>query len=138
MWSWQLQSDQFRNNFTAFLNTGAPQAHKYLISQVPLFKQNSIRTNRFNTLGMTNVSSGQDEYKSANQTLKLISESVTNTKYLPLDNLAIFKSAPIFQGELIYYDQSHMNEVGIINYARQASELMKDAMNNKSTSLSLN
>ena len=138
MWSWQLQSDQFRNNFTAFLNTGAPQAHKYLISQVPLFKQNSIRTNRFNTLGMTNVSSGQDEYKSANQTLKLISESVTNTKYLPLDNLAIFKSAPIFQGKLIYYDQSHMNEVGIINYARQASELMKDAMNNKSTSLSLN
>ena len=55
-----------------------------------------------------------------------------------LDNLAIFKSAPIFQGKLIYYDQSHMNEVGIINYARQASELMKDAMNNKSTSLSLN
>jgi peptidoglycan/LPS O-acetylase OafA/YrhL len=138
MWSWQLQSNQFRNTLEVFLNNGAPQAHKYLVSQVPLFNQNPMRNHRFNALGMTNVASVQEEYKFANQTVKLISESGVQIRYLPLDNLAVFKSAPIFQDKLIYYDQSHMNEVGIINYVTEASELIKDAVNNNQNLVRLN
>lgn len=122
MWSWQLRSDRFRKVLTEFLEYGAPQAHKYVISQVPLFNKSPMRSLRFDALGLGSLASRNEIYLLDNYAVKRIVEAGVNATYLELNDLALFEQAPIFQRKLIYYDESHMNEVGIHYYAGQAKK----------------
>lgn len=122
MWSWQLQSDRFKNALADFLKYGAPQAHKYVISQIPLFNKSPMRSRRFDTLGLRNMASRNDIYLAKNDAVKEIVEIGSNVMYLKLDDLSLFEQAPIFNGDIIYYDESHMNEKGISYYAGQAKK----------------
>jgi peptidoglycan/LPS O-acetylase OafA/YrhL len=121
MWSWQLQSDTFKNALIAFLKKRAPQARKYLISQVPMLNKNPMRNQRFNALGLGGLAGRNNDYLSANRVLENIAGDCCKAAYLKLDDLDMFKQIPIYQGDLIYYDESHMNEIGAMNYARLAS-----------------
>lgn len=126
MWSWQLQSDRFRKVLAEFLNSGAPQAQKYVISQVPLLNRNPMRNRRFDALGVRSVASRDESYLAANDAVKKIAETGgAKAIYLELDDLGLFERAPLFQGALVYYDESHMNEVGVLDYAGQARRIFE-------------
>lgn len=131
MWSWQLQSDRFKKVLAEFLHNGAPKAQKYLISQVPLLNKNPMRSRRFDALGLGSVASRNESYLAANDAVKKIAETGgAKVIYLSLDDLAIFERAPLFQGSLIYYDESHMNEVGVLDYAGQAKQIFRSIVKN--------
>lgn len=132
MWSFQLQSDQFRKVFAEFLNSGAPQAQKYVLSQIPLLSVNPMRNQRFNAIYLKSIASKRGEYKSANERVKIIAGFGVKATYLALDEQGVFRVAPIFKDGLIYYDESHMNEMGVLNYAIQTKELIMEIINNKS------
>lgn len=132
MWSWQLQSDRFRKVLAEFLNNGAPQARKYVISQVPLFNRNPMRNRRFDALGVRSVASRDESYLAANDAVKKIAEtSGAKAIYLELDDLGLFERAPLFQGALVYYDESHMNEVGVLDYAGQARRIFESIVKDR-------
>lgn len=130
MWSWQLQSDQLRKGLAEFLNNDAPQAQKYVISQVPLFNKSPMRNWHFDALGIGRLASRDEAYWVTNGVVKNITETSVKATYLELDHLGLFEQAPQFQGALIYYDESHLNEVGVLNYARQVREVFESIMKN--------
>lgn len=132
MWSWHTQSDQFRKVFFEFLNSGAPQAQKYVLSQVPLLSANPMRNQRFNAIDLKGIASKREDYKSSNEIVNLITKLGIKATYLALDEQDMFNVAPIFKDRLIYYDESHMNEIGVSNYAIQAKELFEAIVNNNS------
>lgn len=125
MWSWQMQSDAFKKALIKFLKDRAPKTQKYVISQVPMLSKNPMRDQRFSAIGLGGSAGRNNDYLSANHTLEDISKDCCKTKYLKLDDLNIFAQAPIYQGNLIYYDESHMNEVGALDYAKSASHIFE-------------
>jgi hypothetical protein len=125
MWSWQLQSNQFRKVFAEFLNTGAPNAHKYVLSQVPMYNTNPMRIQRFNALGLISEGHRDEEYKLANMAIKKITESNIRTTYLALDKIDLFKLDSEININILFYDESHMNEVGVKIYADKVKEEIK-------------
>lgn len=132
MWSWQMQSDKFRSALAEFLKNDAPLAQKYVISQVPAFTKNPMRTLRFYALGIGNSGGRDERYISANERVKEIAKSSPTAIYLELDDLDVFSLAPIYKDSLIFYDESHMNEVGVLDYASQARDIFLAIMKSKS------
>lgn len=128
MWSWQIQSGEFQRVIGDFLENGAPHAQKYVMSQVPSFKKNPMRNRRFGALGIGSAAGRDESCFSANRVLEKISHAYRDTSYLELDKLQFFGNAPIYKGALTYYDESHMNESGVLEYAEQAKSLLNSAL----------
>lgn len=128
MWSWQLQSVEFKGAIDQFLKDGAPHGHKYILSQVPLLNENPMRNRRFDALGLGHIAGRDEDYVSANQVLERMTEVYRDAKYLDLGGLRLFWSVPIYQGVLTYYDQSHMNERGVSEYASQAKRKIEEIL----------
>lgn len=69
---------------------------------------------------------GRDEsYKLANSLLEMIVAVHSNVSYIKLDELKLFDVALIHNGLYVYYDESHINEQGALEYAGQAGEIFK-------------
>lgn len=100
-----------------------------MISQVPMLNKNPMRNQRFNALGLGlglgGFAARNNDYLSANRVLENIAADLYATSYLSLDDLAMFKEIPIYQGDLIYYDENHINEIGAMVYARLASQIFE-------------
>lgn len=129
MWSWQLQSDSFRKALTVFLRNDDPLTKKYLISQIPLLAKNPMRNRRFEALGIGNPVVRRDEnYSLANEVVKEIAKSDLGTIYLKMDDFDVFNQVPLYRKSLIYYDESHMNEIGVQNYAKDAKDIFESIM----------
>lgn len=128
MWSYQLQDSGFAADLEAFL-----QAHRsdrvYVLSQVPLWLKNPMRMQRFASLGLTGRVSVDPAYRRANDE---IAHLVTGSgaHFLALDHLPVFDQAPWLAGNLIYMDESHLNQVGVRAYA-QATQMHIRALVNR-------
>lgn len=119
-WNWHMQSQAFNQALTNFLKKEALQAQKYIISQEPLLNRHPLRNQRFTHLGIGTKAGLDKDYLRTNQILQEFALATKQTTYLALDKLDIFKQAPIWNGHLIYYDEHHLNEVGAVEYAKQA------------------
>lgn len=118
MWSYHLQDSGFAANLGAFL-----QAHRssrvYVLSQVPLWLKNPMRIQRFASLGLTSRILVDPAYRRANDKIaRLVKDN--GAYFLALDDLPIFNQAPWLAGNLIYMDESHLNQVGVRAYAQAA------------------
>lgn len=127
MWSYHLQDPGFAANLQAFL-----QAHHadriYVLSQVPLWLKNPMRMQRFASLGLTGRVSVDPAYRRANDE---IARLVTGggAHFLALDHLPVFDQAPWLAGNLIYMDESHLNQVGVRAYAQAAQMQIRALVN---------
>jgi hypothetical protein len=119
-WNWHLESKEFKKALADFLQDDALRISKYIISQEPLLNRHPFRGQRFNYLGLEVKTVIDKDYLRTNQVLQELVLATNNTTYLALDELAIFKQVPIYGGQLTYYDKHHLNEVGAIEYAKQA------------------
>lgn len=125
-WNWHMQSQEFNQALTNFLDNEEYQAQKYIISQEPFLNRHPMRNQRFTHLGI-----GTDiDYLRTNQILQELVFATNITTYLALDRLDIFKQPPVWQGHLIYYDEHHLNEVGAIEYAKQALPIISQEVIN--------
>lgn len=125
MWSWQLEGDNFRDAIEVFLRSAAPQAKKYLLSQIPLLRHNPMRARRFDFMRLDYFAERDESYKVANSILEMIAAAHSNVSYIKLDGLKLFDEAPMHNGLYVYYDDSHINEQGALEYADQAKEIFK-------------
>lgn len=129
-WNWHMQSQEFNQALTNFLSNEEYQAQKYIISQEPLLNRHPMRNQRFTYLGIGTKAGLDKDYLRTNQILQELAVTTNKTTYLALDTLDIFKQPPIWQGHLIYYDEHHLNEVGAIEYAKQALPIISQEVIN--------
>jgi hypothetical protein len=120
-WSSQLQSEAFRYALDIFSEEINKGGTIYILSQEPLLNYHPQRSRRFEYLGV-DASIGLDKrYLSANNLLRDLSASENKKiKFIELDEINLFKRTPYWNGELIFYDTHHINEVGAKEYAKQA------------------
>ncbi|EKF9755972.1 acyltransferase [Vibrio cholerae] len=119
-WNWHLRSEEFNRALRDFLQNMASQAQVYILSQVPLLNRNPQRAKRFLSLGLTPYVNINSDYLRTNEYLYDLSMVIDRVHYLELNFLPVFKSPPFYNGELLYYDEHHLNEVAVVEYAKQA------------------
>jgi peptidoglycan/LPS O-acetylase OafA/YrhL len=129
MWSYQFEDEKFRKTMQDFLDRFASNGSVYILSQVPLFNKNPMRIRRLNQIGFKSVGSRNNKYLETNDILKDISNKYKNVKFLELNKLPLFDEAPMHQGVFLYYDESHMNEKGILKYSEQATNVFNFLLN---------
>ena len=123
-WNWHLNETEFKKAIVGFLD-GNKDASIYLISQEPLLRYHPMRNYRFEHLGIERKASLDLDYLRANEWLERQSASRLNVDYLALNNLPMFNEAPVLDGEITYYDEHHLNEVGVLEYAKESLPLIK-------------
>ncbi|EOX3426212.1 acyltransferase family protein [Vibrio cholerae] len=119
-WNWHLRSEEFNRALRDFLQNITLQAQVYILSQVPLLNRNPQRAQRFLSLGLTPYVNINPDYLRTNEYLYDLSMVIDRVHYLELNFLPVFKSPPFYNGELLYYDEHYLNEVAVVEYAKQA------------------
>lgn len=128
-WAWQFESEKNKTSVADFVKN--VQQPVYIISQEPLLKKHPVRSLRFEYIGLPSKPMTIDPaYMKANKILvDIVGESKT-AKFLGLSALPLFKTAPIYGGELMYLDEHHLNEIGAIEYANQAKNIINSLFEN--------
>jgi hypothetical protein len=127
MWSYQTESEEFKKLFRGFLNNN-DEKRIIVFSQVPRFNRNVIRIRRFLELGFSDNFTRDERYQTANKSIEEITKKYANVEFLWLDEITLFDDAPFYQGELIYIDAHHINEVGARAYAGFVTPLFKELL----------
>ncbi|WP_277374431.1 acyltransferase family protein [Pseudomonas sp. AA-38] len=138
MWQYQMQSPVYVKAFTDFL-ASITQAHKrvMVLAQVPMFDSNVQRVRRFVALGLSASLIPNGQWQAANRQVAEIVGRIPGAGFLDFSGSTFFADAPYQQGVLIYYDGSHLNEVGVIRYGRYASEQLQRAFDQPQSNVSL-
>ncbi|HFN4048006.1 TPA: acyltransferase family protein [Pseudomonas aeruginosa] len=137
MWQYQMQSPAFAQAMRAFLvDTSYAGKQVVLLGQIPMFESNVQRVRRFRELGLSAplVSSS---WQGANQLLRALAEGIPNVRFMDFSTSAFFADAPYQDGELIYQDSHHLNEVGARRYGYFASRQLQRLFEQPQSSVSL-
>jgi peptidoglycan/LPS O-acetylase OafA/YrhL len=126
-WDRHTQSENFMNAFEKFLETRSAKNQKIvIISQVPRFEKNPLRAHRFDSLRISGSLPRDDLYLTANLKIKEVVDKYQHVGYIDLTKLPLFDVAPMYEGQLIYHDEQHLNEIGSKIYGKQAASYLRD------------
>ncbi|WP_299735187.1 hypothetical protein [uncultured Endozoicomonas sp.] len=56
------------------------------------------------------------------------SKIYTNVEYLTLNTEHLYKNAPFYKDELIYYDKNHLNQIGADLYGKMSLDAFSNLM----------
>lgn len=118
MWSYHYLSNQFMGALKEFL-VSKKEGEIILLSQVPLLKHSPQRNMRFKKIGVERKQEFDTEYKISNNYLKEIVKG-ERVKYVELDNLPTFNKVFLGSSDFLYFDKSHLNELGVMSYGEDA------------------
>lgn len=123
MWSYQLESNDTRNAILNYMH-GLCSDHKklYVLPQVPLLNSSPIRALRFNWLGFGSNSMNIDEADDYNSIMKDYVSQYSCSKFIDLSFSEVFNQGDFVDGVLLYFDDGHLNEVGVAYYFRRFGE----------------
>lgn len=128
-WSWQFDSPKFNDVLNEFLaQQNAAGKKVYLMEQEPLLDKNPQRALRFKVLGLQPEVAISHKYKEANTRLNAYAEKYPAITSLNFEQTGFFANAPFHQGELLYLDEHHLNEVGAAKYSDVAGDAFKKIM----------
>jgi hypothetical protein len=127
MWSYHTESKKFMDSLDLFLgSTIYKDIDVIVIAQIPMFKSNPLRLQRFNYLNLPTKPSLDENWRDSNQLVQQITENYPNVTFVDFSNIALFDKAPFYDKELIYRDTHHLNEVGAIKYGQSIrSEIIR-------------
>jgi peptidoglycan/LPS O-acetylase OafA/YrhL len=127
MWSYHMQSAEFSLALTAFLSDmRAADKPTLLLAQVPMFLGNTQRSHRFAALGLHRHAQLDDAWIRGNRDISELAREVGSMTYMDLSSLPVFQDAPFLRGELIYFDEHHLNERGSLMYGQDAAPMIAD------------
>jgi len=130
MWNFHIYSQEFNVALTEFLRSH-PDKRIVVLSQVPSFERDVERSRRFVRMGLDGWPGLDDTYKEANRKMAEIVNGFANGEFLALDALPLFNGSPYHQGEPIYSDAHHLNEIGARLYAASASSTFPTPLFNR-------
>lgn len=119
MWNWHLKSQLFQDSLQNLIRSQNIDNKKiYLIAQEPLLASNPLRALRFKNLSLPSEIYIDADYKKYNSLLTDIAKEFQNVQILNFEDKSFFSQAPFYQGQLIYFDTHHLNEVGSSQYGK--------------------
>ncbi|MCE5164957.1 MULTISPECIES: acyltransferase family protein [Plesiomonas] len=125
-WDYQFKSKAFLSSMNDFLSKADKENKKIiLMAQVPLLNLNPIRSLRFYDLALPIKTSINNKYILANDTLTAMTKNKHHVKVFNLSGQKFFSWAPMYNGQLIYFDNNHLNMVGARLYAEYAEDIFK-------------
>ncbi|MDM3888184.1 acyltransferase family protein [Pseudomonas sp. BCRC 81390] len=138
MWQYQMSSPAFVKALRAFLSDAAT-AHKQVVvlGQVPMFRSDVQRVRRFRELGLPASLSLNGEWRLANQQVAAVTAGVIGVHYVDFSGSSFFADAPYENGELIYQDNHHLNEIGSRRYGHFAGKQLLQSFDPTQSSVSL-
>lgn len=125
-WTSHTKSREFLAAFDNFLN--AAQTNNLpvaILSQPPHLSIDPIRLMRFANMGAPTNSSIVESWRSSNSTIREMAGGYPGITFIDTTGLPLFDQAPIFNGNLIYRDEHHLNENGSRLYGHQASSYIE-------------
>ena len=104
------------------------------MSQVPKLSNNPQRAARLSALGFPVGVSIDKTYLEANKKIEFLINNHRNINFLKLNDLPVFNKAPLYKlsdgaNHLIYFDDNHLNEVGVKYYAKEAASMIQIKLN---------
>ena len=121
MWQYQMQSPIFIKAMRAFLVDVSHAGKQVLVlAQIPMFESNVQRIRRFAELGLSAPVIPNRQWKNANQQLKEVIGGMANVQFVDFSSGSFFASAPYQNGQIIYRDNHHLNELGARLYGHFA------------------
>jgi len=138
MWQYQMPSPAFVKALQAFLNDASAD-HKQVVGlgQVPMFRTDVQRVQRFRQLGLPATLTFNNEWKAANQQVAELTRGIPGVHYVDFSNSSFFADAPYEEGELIYQDNHHLNEIGARRYGHFAGGQLQQLFDPTQSSVSL-
>lgn len=129
MWQYQVQSKEFLQALTRFIEMADAKNKKVVVlAQIPMFDSNLLRIHRFSELGLPVRIRQNQEWRAANLEISSIVKRSPSSRFLDLSESEFFVNAPFYNGDLIYLDNHHLNEVGARRYGRFAADLIKSSL----------
>ncbi|XEG75366.1 acyltransferase family protein [Pseudomonas sp. abacavir_1] len=92
------------------------------MADVPILSTTAARSARLSSLGFSTELLVTDENTKSNIKMKRIVEKYSNAKFLDLTSSEVFRTPPTFNGNIIYYDETHINAYGSMAYAIDSEE----------------
>lgn len=124
-WSYQLEHSNIREALERFVGLRASHGDiVILLAQPPLINNSPLRLSRMNKIGLANISRLRSVPVEENEWVKRVSQKSPNIYYLDLTQYELFRQAPFSRGELIYMDESHLNELGSRYYGESAAKFL--------------
>ena len=125
-WNWQIAKNEgFMEAVKAFVG-GNKEKKIFLMPQVPKLKRDISRIRRMKEIGLPINSVIDTTSQKANEGMRKLAAENTNVFYVPTDGLDFFKTAPVFDNKIIYFDESHINKVGSLFYAEKAEDVFRE------------
>lgn len=138
MWQYQMQSHAFKTAFKIFLQDAVAAKKKVVVlAQIPMFDSNVLRIRRFTELGLPAPLKPNREWQSANRAVQEMVAEIPGTQFMDFSGSEFFATAPYQDGQLIYQDRHHLNEIGARRYWQYASAAMRHAFDQPQSSVSL-
>lgn len=128
MWSYQLGSEKNRDAIRGFLSDNK-QKEILLFKQVPEMVNSPLRVLRFNHLGLFFEQKYNDEWSESNLLLDDLIDDRDSIVVLNAKEYIKGVSLPYMNDQLIYFDESHLNQVGSSIYAAAAKNRVSAWLN---------
>lgn len=126
MWQWQAPNPAFMTAFSNFLEqTTKRNVRVIVLAQVPMFDVSLLRVRRFEALGLPTRVSEDKDWRQENAKVAAVVGHYKGAEFLDLSRSEFFADAPYHQGQLIYMDNSHLNEIGARAYGVFATPLIE-------------
>ena len=123
MWQYQLRSPKFVLALNDFLNKCRNNGKRVtLLWQVPMLSSNVQRLRRLETFGFPSNIRLHPDWEEANRRVAEIAAQHSNVTFVEFSSSQFFSNVPFYQGQLIYHDSHHLNEIGAAIYAKIAKD----------------
>lgn len=127
MWQYQMQSPAFVAALRVFLdNAEAAGKEIIVLAQVPMFQSDVQRVRRFRYIGLPASYVLGEDWKSANHQVEVIASGYKHVHYVDFASSKFFADVPYQQGDLIYLDSHHLNEIGARRYGHFAGAQLQN------------
>lgn len=128
-WSYQLSSPKFKLALENFLENNHRNFKKIVImAQLPNFSGNVLRQHRFKNFGLQKSAAMLNDSYNANLQLSELVKKYSNTVLFDVSSNTVFKEAPLYNNQLFYDDDHHINDLGISLYIKEAEEKLIDIL----------
>lgn len=126
MWQWQAQSEQFMQALSSFLDyTSERNIRVIVFAQIPMFDNSVMRVRRFAALGIPITITKNKEWEADNDKVLALVQRYQSVEFFNLSHSDFFKNAPFRDGELIYQDSHHLNEIGSRSFGLFSAAALK-------------
>lgn len=138
LWQYQMQSAPFVTALKAFLDNLEQSGKQVIVmAQVPMFSSNVQRVRRFQDIGLPASLTLGDDWRITNRQVEAVAARYRSVHYVDFSGSTFFAHAPYEQGDLIYLDNQHLNEVGSRRYGQFAGAKLQSLFESTQSEVSL-